>query len=159
MGTRGISKNIPQHVFYIFLRIAAISAGQCYQRLGSRLAITLGPAMDMLEPHGRLLGDGFTIIAGSILDADETLIVHQCCCVLNQPAQGVASLIFKKWPAPDVYRQRREQRIPVDTPGELSKHDRIVNLFGQFVPGKAQPRPGMLSRTQYAHLCPVPRRK
>lgn len=45
--------------------------------------------------------------------------------------------MFEKFPEANVYEQRAQHRRYVDQPGCISKHGRVINLFGQWYPGKA----------------------
>jgi len=73
---------------------------------------------------------------GDLLAADEEFIVHQCNCVFAGSAQGVAEAIFAAFPIADVYKERATGSRPVDVPGTVSVHGRIVNLYGQLLPGR-----------------------
>lgn len=78
--------------------------------------------------------DKLTIKKGSIIDATETYICHQCNCC-TQKASGVASVIFARFPEANVYSTRTD----FDTPGTVkirqSGEKYIVNMFAQFKPG------------------------
>ncbi|CAE7570917.1 DTX3 [Symbiodinium natans] len=74
--------------------------------------------------------------AGDLLQANEDFIVHQCNCVYSGGAQGVAEAVFKEYPDADVYRHRARSGRPHDLPGTVSVHGRIVNLYGQLLPGR-----------------------
>jgi len=90
--------------------------------------------------------------AGSILDATEDYIVHQCNCVSATPAQGVAEVIFAAFASADVYSQRASRGRPHDIPGSVSVHGRIVNLYGQLLPGRPAddaPPGGWLGTSRY----------
>ncbi|CAJ1400626.1 unnamed protein product [Effrenium voratum] len=73
---------------------------------------------------------------GDLLQASEDFIVHQCNCVYSGAAQGIAEAIFNAFPAADAYRSRAEQGRPHDIPGTISVHGRIVNVYGQLLPGR-----------------------
>eukprot|EP00929_Paragymnodinium_shiwhaense_P070962 TRINITY_DN36045_c0_g1_i2.p1 TRINITY_DN36045_c0_g1~~TRINITY_DN36045_c0_g1_i2.p1 ORF type:complete len:977 (-),score=131.76 TRINITY_DN36045_c0_g1_i2:137-3067(-) len=89
-------------------------------------------------------------VAGDLCAAAEMVIVHQCCCVISKPAQGVAAAIFSKFPEADPYRQRRERGRPIDTPGSVMLQGRVANLFGQFCPGKPLEKKSQISKSSYA---------
>jgi len=74
--------------------------------------------------------------AGNLLQATEDYIIHQCNCVYDGRAQGIAEAIFDAFPDADVYRQRVEQGRPHDLPGTVSIHGRIVNFYSQLLPGR-----------------------
>eukprot|EP00933_Yihiella_yeosuensis_P002016 TRINITY_DN10331_c0_g1_i2.p1 TRINITY_DN10331_c0_g1~~TRINITY_DN10331_c0_g1_i2.p1 ORF type:complete len:681 (+),score=154.22 TRINITY_DN10331_c0_g1_i2:45-2045(+) len=92
-------------------------------------------AEDVVSSAAEAKGNVKTV-AGSLLLATETFIAHQCCCVLSRPAEGVAASIFERFPDADVYQQRKRNGRPVDIPGTISVHRRVVNIYGQFCPGK-----------------------
>ena len=73
---------------------------------------------------------------GDILDSKATFIVHQTNCVTKSPA-GLAAQIFRRFPYADCYSQRTAHDWPgtIDVAGE-GPQQRIVNLHGQFAPGK-----------------------
>jgi len=57
-------------------------------------------------------------------------VVHQCNC-LTTYASGLAHQIFEMYPDADTYRPGARR-----TPGTISVHGRIVNLYGQRYPGR-----------------------
>lgn len=89
-------------------------------------------------------------LAGDVLFAKETLIAHQCCCVSESRAEGAAAAIFQSHPEADVYRMRRERGRCLDVPGTISVHGRIVNMYGQFCPGRPRKGSGSRFNSRYA---------
>lgn len=77
------------------------------------------------------------IISGNLLDSKEQYICHQCNCVTDGLAAGLAMAIFNKHPYSDVYKNRKERSVL----GTISIHgngenDRfVVNMFSQYYPG------------------------
>jgi len=97
----------------------------------------------ILQSHSSsgMSGDGpavgcFITQGGDLLSAQEELIVHQCNCVYSGAGQGVAEAVFKRFPSADVYRERAIEGRPTDVPGTVSVHGRVVNLYGQLLPGR-----------------------
>jgi len=69
-------------------------------------------------------------VAGSVLEADTTYIVHQCNC-RTRSSRGLATAVFARWPAANTYADRF-----VRVPGSVDiRCGRIVNLYGQDRPG------------------------
>ena len=80
---------------------------------------------------------------GSIVDATEDVIAHQCNCITTD-VKGVAEVIFKKYPWSNVYLGRPKNR---DVPGtitvsqspssqvETKTAKQVINMFGQRYPG------------------------
>lgn len=64
-------------------------------------------------------------------------LVHQCNYISKGPPRGLASSMFEKFPEANVYEQRAQNRRDIDSPGRISKHGRVLNLYGQWYPGKA----------------------
>mmetsp|Transcript_63476 Transcript_63476/g.178652 ORF Transcript_63476/g.178652 Transcript_63476/m.178652 type:complete len:184 (-) Transcript_63476:63-614(-) len=87
---------------------------------------------------------GVRKVVGALLEFEAQYIVHQVSCIHTEPASGLASAVFAKHPAADVYADRRERRGKGETvantispPGTISVHDgRIVNLYGQYIADK-----------------------
>jgi O-acetyl-ADP-ribose deacetylase (regulator of RNase III) len=76
------------------------------------------------------------IIKGSILESDCNYIVHQCNSVSTE-ALGLAKFIFDIFPYANIYKDREEKSIPgtIVICNEGTK--KIINLIGQYYPGKA----------------------
>lgn len=78
------------------------------------------------------------IINGNILDSTEQYIAHQCNCVSNNGAAGLARTLFDHYPYADVYSGR-----PLGThkPGDIvirgnGKDERyVIALMAQYYPG------------------------
>lgn len=68
---------------------------------------------------------------------DHFHLVHQCNCISKGPPKGLASSMFNVFPAANVYDKRRQGLGQIDTPGTISKHGRVLNLYGQWYPGNA----------------------
>ena len=81
-----------------------------------------------------------TTVADNIINATEDYAAHQCNCVIQRPAKGVAKAIFSEWPEANVYVKRRDEGRDIDKPGTASIHDRTINLYGQFLPGRPPSR-------------------
>ena len=76
------------------------------------------------------------MVTGDLLEAPDTMIVHQCNCVSTGRAAGIARLIFDRFPYADCYSEDRGPREPGTVELILAGGGRpIVNLFGQFLPG------------------------
>jgi O-acetyl-ADP-ribose deacetylase (regulator of RNase III) len=69
---------------------------------------------------------------GDITECDTQYIVHQCNCVSDGNAVGVAATIFKKFPWSDCYNGRKEFSEPgtIDIRGK-GKDERLVIETGQ----------------------------
>jgi len=63
--------------------------------------------------------------------------VHQCNCTSTY-SKGLSSAIFKRWPHAEAYkgRSRNSQPGTIDVKGEEGKKRLVINLFGQYGPGK-----------------------
>lgn len=81
-------------------------------------------------------------VQGDLSKAPDTYIVHQANCCYKKPAQGAAASVYKQFPEADPYFPRAEALKgvglgrPIDKPGTIFMAGRVVNLFGQFAPGK-----------------------
>lgn len=77
------------------------------------------------------------MVSGSILDAEEKYICHQCNCVSNT-ASGLAADIFKSFPWSDSYSGRTQRSIPgeIEIHGDGINERYVISLFGQYYPGK-----------------------
>ena len=72
-----------------------------------------------------------TTIIGDILEyIDSGFIVHQCNCV-TRSAKGLAKKIFDKYPEANIYSDGTVRRS-----GDVIIRGRIINLIGQYYPGK-----------------------
>lgn len=74
-------------------------------------------------------------VAGSLLDASDGYIAHQCNCVMWGQPQGIAEAIFAKYREADVYAARAAKQRPPDVPGTSSLHGPVINMYGQLLPG------------------------
>jgi hypothetical protein len=77
------------------------------------------------------------IVKGDLLDLSPRpgeYIVHQTNCK-SVHAAGLATLLFKKYPAAHTYKASSAY---VREPGTISIHGPIINLYGQNTPGKAK---------------------
>lgn len=72
------------------------------------------------------------ILAGDLLQCDATYIVHQCNCV-TKGAAGLAAAMFRAYPSANVYADGSPR-----TPGTIAVRGRVVNLFGQNLPGQRE---------------------
>jgi O-acetyl-ADP-ribose deacetylase (regulator of RNase III) len=76
------------------------------------------------------------IIHANLLDSDSQYIVHQCCCIKRiTKGKGLAATMYKKFPHTDIYKNRTQDDVP-GTVKIRGSNPCIVNLFGQFNPGK-----------------------
>jgi O-acetyl-ADP-ribose deacetylase (regulator of RNase III) len=77
-------------------------------------------------------------IRGSLLEATEDYIVHQCNCKTRGYAVGLAKDIFEKFPHADVYRNRQKDDVPgtIKVCGGGNTNERgVIAIFGQVYPG------------------------
>lgn len=73
---------------------------------------------------------------GSILDAAEDFICHQCnCCMFNRKVEGLAAAIYASHPDANAYAKRDDNPNMIDAPGTVAVCGRVVNLFAQYAPG------------------------
>ena len=74
------------------------------------------------------------VVGGDLLNAEEPYVAHQGNCE-SRGARGLAKALFAKWPAADVYKDRRGH----STPGSVEPRDAggkvVVALFAQRSPG------------------------
>jgi len=79
------------------------------------------------------------IIEGDLLEADEKYIVHQANCVTTG-AGGLAKYLFEKYPFSDIYSKRKKPDKPghIIIKGDGKKERFIINLMGQFYPGRSK---------------------
>ena len=80
--------------------------------------------------------NGF-ITEGNILTCQDNYIVHQCNC-LSRNAKGLARAIFDKFPYANTYSNSKYTREvgTCDIQGNGKDRRFVVNLYGQFAPGK-----------------------
>ena len=88
------------------------------------------------------MNDSVEIIKGSLFDSEDKYIVHQCNCVTKRAAH-LSLDVFTRYPYSDVYKERKGIMYDhIDSPGEIivrgnGEDERyIINLFGQYYPGK-----------------------
>lgn len=74
------------------------------------------------------------VVGGDLLNAEEPYVAHQGNCE-SRGARGLAKVLFAKWPAANVYKDRRGH----STPGSVEPRDVegkvVVALFAQRSPG------------------------
>ncbi len=115
------------------------------------------------------------IIEGNLLDSSETVICQQCNCVTMIP-HGLSEQISKKYPWANVYSQRKmktrnctsEPSVPgtiqATVSPEASSTEKVIHMFGQFLPGKPyiftkyyqhlkEIKDGPNDRTNYFKMC------
>jgi len=82
-------------------------------------------------------------VVGSLFDSKETFICHQCNCVTNKSAH-LSKDMFTTYPYADVYTAREEPTEPgtVELRGNGSDERFVVNMFGQYYPGRSKYRTG-----------------
>jgi len=98
------------------------------------------------------------IIVGSLFDAPERHICHQCNCVTNRAAHLAASM-FARFPYANIYASRQQP----DTPGTIivrgdGKEQRfVIAMLAQYYPGKPKypnsTKDGSLVRRMYFQSC------
>lgn len=99
-----------------------------------------------------------TIVDGSILDATEKYIAHQCNCV-GIHAAGEAKPIFDKYPYADVYRNREkvDELSTIKIMGNGDDKRFVINMFAQHLPGRPKmpehPVDGLLARQKHFYSC------
>jgi len=97
-------------------------------------------------------------VDGDITEFPEAeYICHQCNCVSDGQAGGLARTIFDKFPIADSYLGRKEANTP-GTIGVFSCDDKkIINMYGQYYPGKPllgnNPKDGTEVRESYFKRC------
>jgi O-acetyl-ADP-ribose deacetylase (regulator of RNase III) len=100
------------------------------------------------------------IVYGSILDAKEKYIAHQCNCVTTHAA-GVAKAIFDKFPYSDVYKDRTtlDELGTIKIMGNGIEDRFIINMFAQYLPGHSKipdhPTDGLIARQRHFYSCLV----
>lgn len=97
------------------------------------------------------------VVNGDLLKSTETYLCHQCNCI-SQRSAHLSSAVFAEFPYSNVYSGRT---IP-DTPGTIKikgngKDQRyVVNMFGQYYPGKKYPnsrKDGREQRAKFFESC------
>lgn len=85
-------------------------------------------------------------------------VIHQCNCLTQGKAKGVAAKIFKKFPYSDIYKERKVEDVPghiaVCHPPKESDGPVVINLLAQYYPGP--PRSGYdtpQDRDTWLRLC------
>ncbi len=80
------------------------------------------------------------IITGDLLDSKDKYILHQTNCISTGGAAGIAKSIFDKYPYADCYSTRTETNKPgtIDIRGNGLEQRFIINLHGQYYPGRAR---------------------
>lgn len=132
-------------------RVARAAAGPLATTAATTTAATKQPrAGGGAEDAAEGAAEAVITVASDILHATEPIIAHQCCCVLSRSAEGVAAAIFERYTEADIYRERRERGRPIDTPGRISLHGRIANIYSQFCPGRPMAHAGLVPRSAYA---------
>jgi hypothetical protein len=82
-----------------------------------------------------------TVIEGDIFTCPQgpnQYLVHQCNCVTRRPAH-LSWDVFKRYPKANIYAPRAKG-APISIPGTLVVAAPIINLLGQFAPGKSRQR-------------------
>lgn len=74
----------------------------------------------------------YKTVEGSIVNASETYIVHQCNCVTKR-GKGLSYTLFNAFPDANIYKLRTEN----SKPGTIDVRGKVINLFGQVNPGHA----------------------
>lgn len=78
-----------------------------------------------------------TIVKGNLLDATEKFLVHQTNCITKRAAH-LSKDVFQRFPYADVYTGRQVADHPgsIEIRGNGVDQRYVVNLFGQYYPGK-----------------------
>ena len=94
---------------------------------------TTTPSPDTRASHAPLRH-----VIGNILEATDTFIVHQTNCTTTS-AGGLAFAIFRKFPHANCYIDRERHSRPgrIDIRGNGVNQRFVVNLHGQYRPGRA----------------------
>lgn len=98
-----------------------------------------------------MLPSNLHIVHGDILNANDTIICHQCNCVTHN-AKGLAEDLFERYPYSNTYSKIR-------TPGTVSLHGNgtnqrfILNLYSQNSPGKCNVNESAQQRAQWFIQC------
>lgn len=91
------------------------------------------------------------VVYDNLFNAKEKYLCHQCNCVTNKAAH-LAKDVFSKYPYADIYSERQkmdgsiyiEHKEPLTKPGSIIIRGNgldqryIINLLGQYYPGKPQ---------------------
>lgn len=79
------------------------------------------------------------IITGSLFDATEKYICHQCNCVTNKAAH-LAFDMFEKFPHSNIYAPRTSPDKPghIIIKGNGQDERYVIALLGQYYPGKSK---------------------
>ena len=96
-------------------------------------------------------------ILGNILNSKEKYIAHQTNCVSNGAA-GLAYTLFTNYPYSDDYSTRTDNSVAgtINIKGNGQDQRYIINMFGQFYPGKYRNGSGFdseISRESYFQSC------
>jgi len=85
--------------------------------------------------------EGDLVAPRKAVNDGKELIVHQTNCI-TQRGKGLAKVIFSRYPSANCYKKRRKRGAMADIPGTIQhvKFTPVVNLFGQFNPGKPRKR-------------------
>lgn len=80
------------------------------------------------------------IITGSILDATEQYIAHQCNCH-SRGSAGLAYALFQKFPYANDYKNRATPDVPgtIRVHGDGIDQRYVINMFAQVYPGQVWP--------------------
>ncbi len=91
------------------------------------------------------------VVAGDILEAKEQFLAHQTNCTTSY-ARGLASQIFKKFPEADIYKKRKNIKDH-SKPGTITVIGRIINMNGQYSPGRPRGSDTAEKRELYFTQC------
>ncbi len=86
----------------------------------------------MASGHSKLVA-----VKGSILDAKEDFICHQCNCV-SKTSAGLAFLLFQRYPEANDYLRRSKPSVPGTVALHSLGEQSIFNLFAQYNPGRSR---------------------
>ena len=93
---------------------------------------------ERVEATEDCLGGGVMTIIGDLLEADDSVIVHQTNCTTTTAA-GLARTLFQRFPHANTYTARKHVRSPatIDVRGRPGQERVVVNFNAQIRPGKA----------------------
>jgi hypothetical protein len=98
------------------------------------------------------------IVTGSIFDAKEKYLCHQCNCITKKAAH-LSKDVFEKYPYADIYTGRVDPNKPgtIEVRGNGQDQRYVINLLGQYYPGipkfPTSKLDGTLARENYFYQC------
>jgi len=94
------------------------------------------------------------VVFGDITNSEARYIAHQCNCV-TEYSLGLAKSIFEKFPYSDCYQGRKEKDVPgtIKIFGNGVDQRYVINMFGQYYPGKPRHSENQNDRISYFRKC------